>query len=145
MLGAKTGTVHVRVRSSRRHGMAVDERRIAVRGDGRGACEILGLNPLYVANEGRCLAMLAMVPAEQAETALGILPGHPVTPPSSDRCPASSHAVTACQAVVNAAWRAIATSPRSCSPRAQPSVSDWPGLLRPAPSRPAKAARPSYP
>lgn len=36
----------------------------------RGACEILGLDPLYVANEGR---FIAFVPAAQAESALSIM------------------------------------------------------------------------
>jgi hydrogenase expression/formation protein HypE len=56
--------------------LAVDERLIAVREDVRGACEILGLDPQYVANEGRFLAIL---PAEQAEMALAILSAHPVS------------------------------------------------------------------
>ena len=38
----------------------------------RGACELLGLDPLYVANEGR---MLAIVPERQAEAALAALRG----------------------------------------------------------------------
>jgi len=41
----------------------------------RGACEILGLDPLYVANEGKCLAVVA---AEAAEAALDALRGHPL-------------------------------------------------------------------
>jgi len=36
----------------------------------RGACEILGLDPLYVANEGR---LVAFVPAAQERTALDAL------------------------------------------------------------------------
>ena len=39
--------------------MNIDERAIPVRSDVQGACEILGLDPLYVANEGRFLAMVA--------------------------------------------------------------------------------------
>lgn len=49
---------------------ALDERAIPVREDVRGACEIFGLDPLYVANEGR---FLAIVPADQAAKALEIL------------------------------------------------------------------------
>jgi hydrogenase expression/formation protein HypE len=48
------------------------EAAISVREDVRAACEILGLDPLYVANEGRFVAFL---PGEQAEQALVILPG----------------------------------------------------------------------
>ena len=36
----------------------------------RGACEILGLDPLHVANEG---ILIAIVPPNDAETALGAL------------------------------------------------------------------------
>jgi hydrogenase expression/formation protein HypE len=36
----------------------------------RGACEILGLDPLYVANEGR---FVAFVPADTAERTVSIL------------------------------------------------------------------------
>lgn len=42
----------------------------------RGACEILGLDPLYVANEGR---FIAIVPEDNAARALGILRAHPVS------------------------------------------------------------------
>jgi len=40
--------------------IAIDEQAIAVRDQVRGACEMLGLDPLYVANEGR---LIAFVPA----------------------------------------------------------------------------------
>lgn len=42
----------------------------------QGACEILGLDPLYVANEGR---FAAMIPATQADTALNVLKKVPVS------------------------------------------------------------------
>jgi hydrogenase expression/formation protein HypE len=42
-----------------RTGIVLDEAAIPVRDDVRGACEILGLDPLYVANEGKCLAVVA--------------------------------------------------------------------------------------
>jgi hydrogenase expression/formation protein HypE len=45
-------------------GIRLDERAIPVREDVRGACEILGLDPLYVANEGKCLAIVAPGAAE---------------------------------------------------------------------------------
>jgi len=48
----------------------VDEQQIAVRGDVRAACELLGFDPLYVANEGR---FAAIVSAGCAERALEIL------------------------------------------------------------------------
>ncbi len=51
-------------------GMRVQEEAIEVQEQVRGACEILGLDPLYIANEGR---FVAIVPAAQAEQALAIL------------------------------------------------------------------------
>jgi hydrogenase expression/formation protein HypE len=40
-------------------GMVLDERAIPVRESVKGACEVLGLDPLYVANEGKLLAIVA--------------------------------------------------------------------------------------
>lgn len=40
-------------------GMLIDEQAIPVRDSVKGACEILGLDPLYVANEGKLLAIVA--------------------------------------------------------------------------------------
>ena len=45
-------------------GMVLEETEIIVREEVRGACEMLGLDPLYVANEGK---MIAIVEAEDAE------------------------------------------------------------------------------
>ncbi len=42
-----------------RAGMLLDEASIPVQEEVRGACEILGFDPLYVANEGKCLAIVA--------------------------------------------------------------------------------------
>jgi hydrogenase expression/formation protein HypE len=46
-------------------GMRIDESQIPVRESVRGACEILGLDPLYVANEGRLCAIVAPEIAQQ--------------------------------------------------------------------------------
>jgi hydrogenase expression/formation protein HypE len=54
--------------------MRVEETRIPVREDVRGACEILGLDPLQVACEGR---FVAFVPEPEAERALEIIRSHP--------------------------------------------------------------------
>jgi hydrogenase expression/formation protein HypE len=63
---ATTADLHVRI----------DERAVPAREDVRGACEILGLDPLYVANEGRFVAFVA--PGD-ADRALAILRAHPVS------------------------------------------------------------------
>ena len=52
----------------------IRESDIPVREDVRGACEILGFDPLYVANEGR---FAAFVPGREAEKALEIMRRHP--------------------------------------------------------------------
>ena len=52
----------------------IRENDISVREDVRGACEILGFDPLYVANEGR---LVAFIPEREAETALKIMRRHP--------------------------------------------------------------------
>lgn len=45
-------------------GIELDEQKIPIREDVRGACELLGLDPLYVANEGKLLAIVAPGVAE---------------------------------------------------------------------------------
>jgi hydrogenase expression/formation protein HypE len=50
--------------------LRLEQQAIAVSDPVRGACEILGLDPLYVANEGR---FVAFVPAARAEEAVSIL------------------------------------------------------------------------
>ena len=52
----------------------INETTIPVREDVRGACEILGFDPLYVANEGR---FTAFVPERDAERSLEIIRRHP--------------------------------------------------------------------
>lgn len=42
-----------------RVGMAIEEEKVLVREEVRGACELLGLDPLYVANEGKLIAIVA--------------------------------------------------------------------------------------
>ena len=52
----------------------LEEEAIPVTPEVRGACELLGFDPLHVANEGRFVLIL---PAEQAEEALSIIRRHP--------------------------------------------------------------------
>lgn len=54
----------------------LDEDLIPVREDVRGACEILGFDPIYVANEGR---FIAIVPEADAASALAIMQAHAVS------------------------------------------------------------------
>ena len=56
-------------------GMRIDARVIPVREDVKGACELLGLDPLYVANEGR---FVCFVPSAEAEHALAVMRSHPL-------------------------------------------------------------------
>lgn len=56
-------------------GVRLFEESLPIREDVAGACEILGLDPLYVANEGK---VLAIVPPAGAETALAAMREHPL-------------------------------------------------------------------
>ena len=56
-------------------GMAIDEARLPVRVEVQSACELLGLDPVYVANEGKAVFFVA---AEAAERVLEVLRAHPL-------------------------------------------------------------------
>lgn len=56
-------------------GMRLQESAIPVQASVRAACEFLGLDPLYIANEGK---LVAICPAEQAAAALAALQAHPL-------------------------------------------------------------------
>jgi hydrogenase expression/formation protein HypE len=58
-----------------RVGMELVERNIPVRESVKGACEILGLDPLYVANEGKLVAVVA---PEAADSVLDAIRNHPL-------------------------------------------------------------------
>src|ERR1039457_6619908 len=45
-------------------GIEIDEGAILIHDGVRGACELLGLDPLYVANEGKLAAVVAREPAD---------------------------------------------------------------------------------
>lgn len=51
-------------------GIETDERAIPVREEVRGACELLGLDPLYVANEGKLVAIVAPGAADRVLAAM---------------------------------------------------------------------------
>jgi hydrogenase expression/formation protein HypE len=56
-------------------GIRIADAAVPVREDVRAACELLGIDPLYVANEGK---MVFVVPPEGAEAALKALHAHPL-------------------------------------------------------------------
>jgi len=55
--------------------IVIDEAAVPVRPEVTGACEILGIDPLYVANEGKLVAIVA---PEASEDALAALHAHPL-------------------------------------------------------------------
>ena len=56
--------------------LELDEAALAVTAPVAAACELLGLDPLYVANEGRFIASIPAAQAEHAVAVLAALPGH---------------------------------------------------------------------
>jgi hydrogenase expression/formation protein HypE len=63
------------IASQSKVGMLIREPLVPVRESVKGACEILGLDPLYVANEGKLLAIVA---AEAADSVLQRMREHPL-------------------------------------------------------------------
>jgi hydrogenase expression/formation protein HypE len=70
----------VEIAQSAKVKIAVEEKLIPVRDDIRAACELLGFDPIYIANEGR---FVAFVPDNQKDEAIEILRADPV---SQDAC-----------------------------------------------------------
>jgi hydrogenase expression/formation protein HypE len=64
-----------------RVGVVVDEAAIPVRPEVHAACELLGLDPLYVANEGK---LIAVVPPGDAELVLDAMRAHPLGRAAAD-------------------------------------------------------------
>jgi hydrogenase expression/formation protein HypE len=56
-------------------GISIDETKLPVRSEVQSACELLGLDPVYVANEGKAVFFVA---PESAETVLAVLRAHPL-------------------------------------------------------------------
>ena len=56
-------------------GIEIDERTIPMREEVKGACEMLGLDPLYVANEGKLVAIVA---PDAADRVLDAMRRHPL-------------------------------------------------------------------
>lgn len=55
--------------------IAIEEKAIPIKEEVMGVCEILGLDPLYIANEGK---LCAFVPQEYAESVLSEMKNHPL-------------------------------------------------------------------
>jgi hydrogenase expression/formation protein HypE len=56
-------------------GIEIEEEAVPIREEVQGACEILGLDPLYVANEGK---LIAIVEPAAAERILAAMRRHPL-------------------------------------------------------------------
>ena len=72
--GGLSSSLH-EIAARSRVGIELEENAIPVREEVRGACELLGLDPLYVANEGKLIAIAS--PAS-AETVLKAMRRHPL-------------------------------------------------------------------
>ncbi|HWO22017.1 MAG TPA: hydrogenase expression/formation protein HypE [Kofleriaceae bacterium] len=68
-------TVLNEIADASRVGIAIDEARTPVRAEVFGLCELLGLDPLYLAGEG---SLVAVVPAAESAAALAALRAHPL-------------------------------------------------------------------
>jgi len=67
------GTVLNELAQSANVGVIIEEERLPVRPMVLGACDLLGIDPLYVANEGK---FVAVVPVEESDAALAALRAH---------------------------------------------------------------------
>jgi hydrogenase expression/formation protein HypE len=56
-------------------GIRLDQSALPISEEVKGACEILGLDPLYVANEGK---LLAFVPPDESAKILSVMREHPL-------------------------------------------------------------------
>jgi hydrogenase expression/formation protein HypE len=63
------------IASSSGVGIVLEDERIPVRESVRGTCELLGLDPLYLANEGK---LIAVCPPDEADRILEAMKAHPL-------------------------------------------------------------------
>jgi hydrogenase expression/formation protein HypE len=56
-------------------GIVIEEEKVPVRESVRGICELLGLDPLYLANEGK---LIAICPPDKSESLLEVVKSHPL-------------------------------------------------------------------
>lgn len=69
------------IADSSRCAIEIAEDNTPIRPEVKGFCEILGLDPLYLANEGK---LVAVVPEHQAEAALAAMRAHPLGTEAAD-------------------------------------------------------------
>ncbi|KWX05605.1 hydrogenase [Carbonactinospora thermoautotrophica] len=69
------GTVCNELAQDTQLGVVLDERRLPVLPEVQAACDLLGIDPIYVANEGKFVAVVA---PEETEAALAALREHPL-------------------------------------------------------------------
>jgi len=69
------GTVAAELVRGKEFGLQIDEEKLVIGEDVRGMCELLGFDPLYVANEGK---VMMVVDSNDAEKALSIMQEHPL-------------------------------------------------------------------
>ena len=69
------GTVANELAQDTGYAVVLDERLLPVQPVVQGACDLLGIDPIYVANEGK---FVAVVPADQAEAAVAALRSYPL-------------------------------------------------------------------
>jgi len=72
--GGLSSAIH-EIADRSRVGVELEESMIPIREEVRGACEMLGLDPLYVANEGKLIAFVA---PESADVLLSVMRRHPL-------------------------------------------------------------------
>ncbi len=68
------GAILVEIAQQAGFTIEIQEQSIPVREEVKGVCEILGLDPLFLANEGK---MVAFCPSDQADTVLSAMRSHP--------------------------------------------------------------------
>jgi len=69
------GTVLCEAAEGNAFGIEIEEQKVPLREGTAAACELLGIDPLYVANEGK---LVAVVPGKNADMALTTLQAHPL-------------------------------------------------------------------
>ena len=72
---AALATVLNEIAEASRVAIEIDEQATPIREEVKAFCEILGLDPLYLANEGK---IVAVVPPDEAEAALAAMRAHPL-------------------------------------------------------------------